>query len=397
MYDNVVAQKIAKQYKEKPFTDFASVGPETQLENLNLNWRERDLPEIVRTKHVHRLHPYLGKFIPQLVEIFLRKFRPGLVYDPFCGSGTTLVEANSLGIDSIGTDISIFNTMLSKVKTEKYDLAKLEKEARNLLSKLHLQKRSLFSNGNSKTFLRESNEYLKTWLASRALKELLTYSDLINECTYKDFLKITLSRAARSARLVTHYDLDFPKKPQIAEYYCYKHSRVCRPINEANKFLVRYTFDAIYRVKEFDKIRTNASVAVHHADSQEVKLPKGIDMIFTSPPYVGLIDYHEQHRYAYELLGLANNEEKEIGAAKYGQSEQARKEYIKGINRVLAYSRDYMTKNALALIVINDKYRLYNPEEVGFKAVGKIDRHVNRRTGRRDTAFYESVLIWKKD
>lgn len=51
-----------------------TVTPETPLETLNLNWRERDLPERTRTKHVHRLHPYLGKFIPQLVEVFLRKF-----------------------------------------------------------------------------------------------------------------------------------------------------------------------------------------------------------------------------------------------------------------------------------------------------------------------------------
>ena len=34
-----------------------------------LSWSESDLPERIRTKHVHRLHPYLGKFIPQLVEI----------------------------------------------------------------------------------------------------------------------------------------------------------------------------------------------------------------------------------------------------------------------------------------------------------------------------------------
>jgi hypothetical protein len=287
--------------------------------------------------------------------------------------------------------------MLSRVKTEKYDVMKLEKELRDLLDKLHLLKRTLFSNGNSKKFPQEENEFLKTWFAPKALKELLFYLELINNYTYKDLLKIILSRAARSARLVTHYDLDFPKKPQISEYYCYKHDRICRPIDEANKFLVRYTFDAIERIKEFAKIRTTASVTVNHGDSRIVNLPKGIDMIFTSPPYVGLIDYHEQHRYAYELLDLTNNETKEIGAAKNGQSEQARKEYIKGIYEVFAHTRDYMTKDALALIVVNDKYRLYDPQQIGFKAVGKIDRHVNRRTGRRDTAFFESVLIWKKD
>ena len=49
----------------------ARVNSRTPLNGLNLNRRERDLPEKERTKHVHRLHPYLGKFIPQLVEIFL--------------------------------------------------------------------------------------------------------------------------------------------------------------------------------------------------------------------------------------------------------------------------------------------------------------------------------------
>ena len=39
--------------------------------DLELSWSEAELPERERTKHVHRLHPYLGKFVPQLVEVFL--------------------------------------------------------------------------------------------------------------------------------------------------------------------------------------------------------------------------------------------------------------------------------------------------------------------------------------
>jgi hypothetical protein len=52
----------------------SKITAKTPLESLNLNWSEKDLPEKMRTKHVHKLHPYLGKFIPQLVEIFLRKY-----------------------------------------------------------------------------------------------------------------------------------------------------------------------------------------------------------------------------------------------------------------------------------------------------------------------------------
>lgn len=396
MYDNAIAQKVAQQYKQDPLTDFASVNTRTNLEELNLNWRERDLPEMKRTKHVHRLHPYMGKFIPQLVEIFLRKYQPKLVYDPFCGSGTTLVEANALGVDSVGTDISIFNTLLSRVKTAQYDLLLLEEEIKDIVKRLWDYKSKFSKDEKVNKLFTTKNEYINNWFAPNTQKELLCYTRLIKDYTYQDLLKIVLSRSARSARLVTHYDLDFPRKPQTAPYQCYKHGRTCAPIDEAYKFLSRYTIDTLDRVKEFSRIRTNASVVINHEDSRKVELPTGIDMVFTSPPYIGLIDYHEQHKYAYELLGLQNNESREIGPAKNGQSERAKKEYIDGINDVLLHTRNYMADDGLVLIVVNDKYGLYRPESVGFKSIGRVDRHVNRRTGRRDTPFYESILIWQK-
>lgn len=396
MYDNVIAQKIATQYRQRPLQDFASVKPQTPLDALNLNWRERDLPEYQRTKHVHRLHPYLGKFIPQLVEIFLRKYRPTLVYDPFVGSGTTLIEANALGIDSVGTDVSAFNVLLSKVKTDGYNIPKLEKEFYDILDRFTALKGKFSENEKKNKELPTKNEYIQKWFAPNTQKELLCYLRLIKDYTYQDLLKIILSRSARSARLVTHYDLDFPKEPQTKPYYCYKHDRTCEPVKEAYKFLYRYTIDTLNRVKEFSKIRTRANVSIFHDDSRNVKLPKGIDMIFTSPPYIGLIDYHDQHKYAYELLGLQHNETREIGPAKNGQSDEAKKEYSKGINGVLLHTRQYMSDRALALIVVNDKYQLYKPEDVGFKGIGRVDRHVNRRTGRREGAFYESILIWQK-
>jgi len=396
MYDNTIAKKIALQYNQIPLTDFKSVSKDTALESLNLNWREVDLPEEKRTKHVHRLHPYMGKFIPQLVEIFLRKYEPALVYDPFVGSGTTLVEANVLGIDSIGTDISAFNILLSKVKTDNYDITLLEKEIYDILKRFSIFKSKFFNDEKVTKLFQTDNKYIKSWFAPNTQKELLCYLRLIKDYTYQDLLKIVLSRSARSARLVTHYDLDFPKKPQTTSYHCYKHGRTCTPINEAYKFLSRYTLDTLERIKEFSKIKTNAKVLLYHDDSRNVKLPKGIDMIFTSPPYLGLIDYHEQHKYAYELLGLKNNEVREIGPAKNGQSDRAKEDYIKGINDVLINTRDFMAKDGLAIIVVNDKFNLYKPEPVGFKSVGRVERHVNRRTGRRNGAFYESILIWQK-
>ena len=71
----------------------------TQKVDLGLSWSEAALPERERTKHVHRLHPYLGKFIPQLVETLLGRYvkQGGRVLDPFAGSGTTLVQSLESG------------------------------------------------------------------------------------------------------------------------------------------------------------------------------------------------------------------------------------------------------------------------------------------------------------
>src|SRR5213595_490633 len=106
--------------------------------DLDLSWSERDLPERERTKHVHRLHPYLGKFIPQLVEALLtRYFRPGgRVLDPFAGSGTMLVQALESGFDAGGVDVAAFNALLVRVKTERYNLFVLERELRDVVGRL---------------------------------------------------------------------------------------------------------------------------------------------------------------------------------------------------------------------------------------------------------------------
>src|SRR3954469_9174878 len=103
--------------------------------DLELSWSEDQLPQAERTKHVHGLHPYLGKFVPQLVEVFLgRWFRPGdRVYDPFAGCGTTLVAANLFGADPGGCDISAFNCLLARVKTARYSLGELELGLRGAL------------------------------------------------------------------------------------------------------------------------------------------------------------------------------------------------------------------------------------------------------------------------
>lgn len=378
----------------------AAVTQATALQALNLNWRECDLPERERTRHVHRLHPYLGKFIPQLAEVFLRKyFQPGqVVLDPFMGSGTTLVQANELGIHSVGCDISAFNALLCRAKTAVYDLAALRAEVSEILEEawIGIQQKTAGGQGEA-TAMVAADAYLQAWFAPQALLELLAFRDCIPHYQSQDLLQVILSRAARSARLTTHFDLDFPKTPQATPYYCYKHRRECTPVTTAYPFLQRYALDALARIEAFAQVRSAARVEILHADSRTAAFP-AIDGILTSPPYVGLIDYHAQHAYAYHLLGLADRRVDEIGAATEGASKKARLAYQQAIAAVLRNAGHRLAPGGRVAIVVADRHGLY-PEIArlaGFVEEDRVLRQVDRRTGRRAAPFHESILVWRK-
>jgi hypothetical protein len=329
--------------------------------DLDLSWSERDLPERERTKHVHRLHPYLGKFVPQLVEALLERHLPRArnVLDPFAGSGTTLVQSLESGRTATGVDVAAFNCLLMRVKTAEYNLFTLENELRDSLRRL-----DAFDGARPP----RPNAFVDAWYAPKA----------------------------RSARRTTHFDLDFPREPQAGEYWCHKHRKTCRPVERAEHFLRRYALDTLERIRAFSRVRARGQEAVVlHGDARELGLGGPFDGIVTSPPYPGLIDYHEQHRYAYELLALDDRRDLELGAAERGVSAKAIGDYVEGIAAVFANARESLRRGARVVIVINDRRELY-PEildRAGLSIETRYRRHVNRRTGRRAGEFFEDVIV----
>ncbi len=352
-----------------------------------LSWAEHELKERERTKHVHRLHPYLGKFVPQLVEVCLRRHfvSGGLVLDPFAGSGTTLVECTTFGAHAVGVDISAFNALLCRVKTGRHDLDRLAVLLADALAGLD----DVTPDG-------PVSEYLADWFAPEALADLLRFRALIPVAGDEaDVMRVVLSRAARSARRAPHHNLESPRVPVTGPYWCHKHRRTCTPTTDARQFLVRYARDTVKRLAEYAAIRGEVEVDVIHGDARLASLPSGIDGLITSPPYPGRIDYHGQHRYAYELLGLQDRRPEEIGNPSRGLSRAAFAAYCDDVAAVFANARAYLQPGAPVVIVIDDVRDLYTTilEQAGLELVTRHVRHVNRRTGRRDEGYFEAVLV----
>ena len=135
---------------------------------------------------------------------------------------------------------------------------------------------------------------------------------------------------------------------------------------------------------------------VLHGDARELELGGRFDGVVTSPPYPGLIDYHEQHRYAYELLGLDDRRELELGAAAAGRASAALAAYVDGIvGGAGERPRRRCGRGAPVVIVVNDRRELYPEilERAGLRLEERFRRHVNRRTGRRAGEYFEDVLV----
>ena len=451
----------------------------------DLNWALSfdHLREKETTKHVHRFHPYKGKFIPQLVEYFLdhhvdgfkkeASFKKGdIVLDPFCGSGTTVVQANELGIDAIGVDISIFNTLISNAKVQRVNFEDLKEEfkkvtdsilgwvlsdqnrgfERELFDRLNEFNREYFPGPDYKIQVRQkkidekkysrvkekefvdifnelktkysirinsdcANTFLEKWYIEPIRKEMdliCEKLDGIQNSVTRRMMRVILSRTVRSCRATTHSDLATLKEPVTEPYYCRKHGKICKPLFSLFSWWRRYSQDTLSRLYEFDGLRTDSFQIGLQGDSRNIDLlsrlqesdsefaekvkKQKIKGIFSSPPYVGLIDYHEQHAYSYELFGFERHDHLEIGPLFKGRGEDARRSYIQGIVRVLKHSKLYLQRDYDIFLVANDRYNIFPmiAKKAGMRIVNRYKRPVLNRTEKNRSAYAEMIFHLKE-
>jgi len=231
----------------------------------------------------HSIHKYPAKLIPQIPKMFIEKFgiKGGCVLDPYCGSGTTLLEAKLAGMNSIGFDINPLALFISKVKCQNIGIQQTKKEI-DLFKELFFDKKQPYC-------LRLPYKEAITWFPNQALNQINTIWFEIDsfECqaSTKDIIKIAFSDILRA---VSYQRND--------EFKLYRIDPEERPGFYVDPLpLLFQKIDKIYSQLSILKtntqeMKTNVSIFNYDSSSSGKKPTpmigrRSIRMVVTSPPY----------------------------------------------------------------------------------------------------------------
>lgn len=262
----------------------------------------------------HGFHRYVGRFPSHLVRALINSFgatNNDTILDPFCGSGTTLVESRMLGVNAIGIEISPLSSMMSRVKST-FPLDGLH--VSELISEM-----TLFYKDRWNTFVSDKNVLdltyeeilsrdgnsiisfvnIEKWFSKDALLGTSIIVEYIMKKTgyIKDFITIALSSKMRS---IGNVDVDVVR----AEY---------RKTPRENVDVLKLVVRQIQKMASGISSTLNACKAtITDADSIKViessvlnaKIePNSISHIITSPPYgVESLSYLRTHLLSFRAL-----------------------------------------------------------------------------------------------
>ena len=289
---------------------------------------------------IHSFHRFFGKLIPAIpasaVELFTA---PGdLVFDPFCGSGTTLVEAVVRGRDAVGTDINPLAVLISRVKTTRCDPEALRLAAKRALG----AGRAILEDG-----LPEPPYCINIhhWYRPGAIRELAALHAAVDEEPderARDFLAAVLSAVNRNVSNADPQHV-FPGYSKRLRRLDAERGRI---IDVFSTFARGVDKRISYLEGLNGKLNNGARADVLLASADEPPpLGRPVDLIVTNPPYVSSVRYLETLKLEMSWAGFISGPEeyreldrRQFGSERFGVDE-TRRFLSSGDDRVDAVAR----------------------------------------------------------
>lgn len=304
--------------------------PEATAELDRVNW---SFPSTGTSESsIHTLHRFAGNFIPQIPAHLIQILSsPGeTVLDPFVGSGTTVIEAlrlnrNALGADRTRACVFIANAKMQTLKTP------LRTELRQQLAS-ELTWTNLCQSTQTGLQGEGTNPELHKWYSPRTLAQLHFLWTMIErvEADQQPLLKLIFSDVLFSCAS-TGNALTTGGKPRQHHWGWIADNVVPgRPVDHdaASIFLGR-----LLATEMIQATAPSASVSgrVIYGDARKLDVASNsVDLIVTSPPYAGMIDYALAHRLLYLWMNWDLSEDKnaEIGARFMRKRRNLLNEYL---------------------------------------------------------------------
>lgn len=257
------------------------------------------------------IHPYPAKFIKDIPKTLLYKFNPPItswIYDPFCGSGTTLVAAQELGYKTLGVDLNPIACLISRVKTSKQNQS-------NFNLHVFLKNAKSFRGGSENVHIKNINH----WFQPHIIREILSIKNAISKVKnvyLRNILNLSLSRIIvriSNQESDTRYAAIDKELPKGISYELFKES-YHNIVNALNSRAYK-----LYKSKVFCN---------NILDFNNKYFYNKIGAVITSPPYPNAYEYWLYHKFRMLWLGYDPQivKQLEIGArykyyGTYGESE----------------------------------------------------------------------------
>ena len=374
-------------------------------------------------------HWYPARFVPQLASILINYFsEPGaVVLDPFCGSGTTLVEAYRYGRLAIGIDVSPIAVLITQAKLVAFDEKGFAQYVDKVMQTasaafggmLMAQSSALFSNGN---VTNARNSELKnlipnyaengSWYHHDTLRQLSSIWLAINE--YHNSKYTVVGQAAFSAILRAscsqekHWgwicDNVKPKGRELVyKNALTKYSEKLREFRASATELRRDAAELQETIVHSSQLKVLSGDCVEVIDRFE---SRSIDLVVTSPPYFSMTDYISSQRLSNLWFNAESRQQrsKEIGARYRRQNVTALDEYLTSLENSFVAIARVLKKGAFCCIVIGESPR-HQPfltkfqdmfERIGFEKCDSLSRRVAKKRSLSPSLQQEKILILRK-
>lgn len=324
------------------------------MQNIDFSIKDKQLVEKLKAidwdfsnksakRDIHSIHPYPAKFIPEIPRHIIESIQmpeDTWILDPFCGSGTTLVEAQKNGIPSIGVDLNPIACLISKVKVTSINKNLIDYAIKCIeIAKEYndVDVDEIKKMKNIDHWFKEDIQY--------SLSTLLTEIEKVEDESIKNALKFCYSsiivRVSNQESDTRYAAIDKNVKSED----------VFSNFLNACKNLVKE--------KEKDTNSSNIESIIINKDILQVSeedIGKRIGLVITSPPYPNAYEYWLYHKYRMRWLGYDDEKvkKKEIGARAHYFKKQAQtaEDFNNQMTHVFDLLNNVVVKNGYICFVI---------------------------------------------